>query len=295
MEKYYKQDLSQYKRTVKNQNLYKEVNENYNNFDNLPIPDNTNEIDIDKLKELLANHDEIPKRKNIQKEPQDLPTPPSDHDLTIQEQKIHDINQLLEKARNENIKLKEASKKLINTNYNFLETLEENRLTVNEIQKAKQQLETKDNHPQEEPKSNEKYQTKRLSDDPTIDQIISKDTLPLDLLSDLKSNHENTIITKPIKDIEEEMALPNNIPIDKPVTKPKETPTQNQDEDNPISFYSGAYKFSKKDFEGGLNNDDFFDNEPPKNHYFLKIIFLIVGLSLCATIIYFFIKYYGIN
>ncbi len=298
MEKYYKQDTTKNKRTIKNQHLYKEAYGNYQELENLPIPDNTNEIDINKLKELLALEDNNQQETNTKP----LPKPPKENlnketDLSIKEQKIHDINQLLEKARQDNIQLKETSKKLINTNYNFLETLEENRLTVNEIQKAKQELE--DTPPQEEKEKGELYQTKRLSDDPTIDQVISKDTLPLDLLSDLKSDHEDTIVTRPIKDVEEDLDNllsndANDIPIEKPITAKKAKEEKDNDE-NPKSFYSGAYKFSKKDFEGNLTNDDFFDDEEPKNHYFLKIIFLIIGLSICFTIIYFFIKYYGIS
>ena len=63
MEKYYKQDLSEFKRTNKNASLYKEVYGEYSNLDNLPIPDNTNEIDITKLKQIIESRDDYHKAK----------------------------------------------------------------------------------------------------------------------------------------------------------------------------------------------------------------------------------------
>ncbi len=297
MEKYYKQDLSQYKRSVKNQNLYKEVYGKYDDLENLPIPDNTNEIDIDKLKEILEERDTPSDGVSQSIRPQSTyQKMMTNRDLVEQEQKIHDINELLAKAKNDNQRLKESNKKLIDTNYNILETLEENRLTINDIQKASAELADVTMNDNASP-------TKRLEDNLKNTKTLG-DTLPLDLLSDLKPTSEDTIITKPIKAEEIKPNTSSDIPIVSIKGVSKEEPSKEEKEDDSqikenkeiedTSFYSGSFKFSKKDFDNPSDND-FFDDVKPKNHYFLKILFLIIGLSICGTIIYFFIKYYGIN
>ncbi|UKI26290.1 MAG: hypothetical protein L6V91_05580 [Bacilli bacterium] len=50
MEKYYKDNPEYYKRSKRNESLYKDVYKDINNLDNLPIPDNSNEIDLNGLK-----------------------------------------------------------------------------------------------------------------------------------------------------------------------------------------------------------------------------------------------------
>jgi len=63
MEKYYKEDVSSYERSRKNANLYKDISSQISDLDNLPIPDNSNEIDIDGLKEIISSRDEYRKVK----------------------------------------------------------------------------------------------------------------------------------------------------------------------------------------------------------------------------------------
>ncbi len=288
MEKYYKQDLSEFKRTNKNASLYKEVYGEYSNLDNLPIPDNTNEIDITKLKQIIESRDDYHKAKEAHES--NVGTSDStkinydslkeEDEIRKQEQKIYDINKLLEKAKNDNKKLKEASQKLIDTNYNFLSTLQDSELSISEIEKAKEALENKQNVNKIDER---KYQTKRVLDDPTVDQLIPTNSSPLDLLSDLKPT-EDTIVTQPIN--QDDAIKKEDVPVLDPIGKKDEVKESEE------SFYSGSYKFSKKDFDGGMS-DEFLPEK--RNHYFLKIMFLLFGIAICGTIIYFFIRYYGIG
>ena len=55
MNKYQEFDIEEFQRSKKNANLYKEVYGNYDDFDDLPIPENTNEIDIENLKSLVGS------------------------------------------------------------------------------------------------------------------------------------------------------------------------------------------------------------------------------------------------
>ena len=41
MEKYYKEDLSEFNRIKKNEKLYKDISSEISELDNLPIPDNS--------------------------------------------------------------------------------------------------------------------------------------------------------------------------------------------------------------------------------------------------------------
>ena len=50
MEKYYKDDLSTFERTKRNQELYKDISGQISDLDKLPITDNSNEIDVTSLK-----------------------------------------------------------------------------------------------------------------------------------------------------------------------------------------------------------------------------------------------------
>ena len=53
MDKYYRENNSSMQRSSKNRSLYNSVYQDYDNLENLPIPDNTNEIDIPELKKIM--------------------------------------------------------------------------------------------------------------------------------------------------------------------------------------------------------------------------------------------------
>lgn len=230
MEKYYKDNPEYYKRSKRNESLYKDVYKDINNLENLPIPDNSNEIDINGLKQIISSRDEYRKNKELERtfirEKSLVEEPKEDKN------RVYDINVLLETAKNEVNKCNEVEgKKLIRTN--FLTNLEEAN-----IEEDKEEV--------IEPKENKK--------DPS-----NTDSLPLDILVDLKGN-DNTVVTDPI--IKDEVTM---------IKKIKEGET----------FYSGSFNFTKKDFAD--EEENFLDEKP---HNGLKIFFLILGLILLAAVIY---------
>ena len=98
MEKYYRENPEYYKRSKRNVNLYKDIDNDINDLDNLPIPDNSNEIDINGLKQFISSRDEYRKakdmgrtitRKRVEEEPRE------------EKRRVYDINVLLETAKNE--------------------------------------------------------------------------------------------------------------------------------------------------------------------------------------------------
>ena len=241
MEKYYKENPEYYKRSKRNEVLYRDITRDMNDLDNLPIPDNSNEIDIDGLKQIISSRDEYRKAKdmgrNVTRE-RVVEEPKED------KRRVYDINVLLETAKNEVNKNNEVEgKKLINAN--FLTDLDDANVPSNDLVEVSEV--TSENGKEKE--------------------VSNTDSLPLDILVDLKGT-DNTVVTDPI--VKDEVTM---------IEKIKDGET----------FYSGSFNFTKKDFADEEDEDKFFEE---KSHTGLKLFFLIIGLVLLAAVIYLAITKY---
>ena len=307
MEKYYN-EMPMTRRTSRNKELYKEVYGNYSSLENLPIADNTNEIDMEQLQEIV-------KRENVKQ----MPKEESSHMIAtkIKEEddpyKVYDINKILEQAKS-NYRPKEE-KKIVSPTYKFLSTLESNELPVTEVKKA---LEDENTDKEELYMTRElKFKDKRLEVTKEIDTIKEEqqekeyDSSPLDLFEDLKPDG-NTFISEPVK-VEKDSIFANS-EIDDVEEKPiiKEIPSTNTKEEKNIKdinvikeetfknannnidndFYTSSYKFSKKDF---IDDDDNFLDITKKSHSVIKVILLLIAIFALTTVIYYFISKYGIG
>ena len=181
MEKYYKDDFSAFERSKKNKDLYREISGTISDVENLPVPDNSNEIDLDGLKQIISSRDEYRKAKELER------TNTYNKPLTneeIKKERIYDINVLLENAKNEvNRSNSVSNKKIINAN--FLTDLEEVSIPKND-----------DAMEVSIPMTNVK------------EKVSDTDSLPLDILMDLKGD-ENTAVTDPI--VKEEVTMIKSI------------------------------------------------------------------------------------
>ena len=307
MEKYYN-EMPMTRRTSRNKELYKEVYGNYLSLENLPIADNTNEIDMEQLQEIV-------KRENVKQ----MPKEETSHMIAtkIKEEddpyKVYDINKILEQAKS-NYRPKEE-KKIVSPTYKFLSTLESNELPVTEVKKA---LEDENTDKEELYMTRElKFKDKRLEVTKEIDTIKEEqqekeyDSSPLDLFEDLKPDG-NTFISEPVK-VEKDSIFANS-EIDDVEEKPiiKEIPSTNTKEEKNIKdinvikeetfknannnidndFYTSSYKFSKKDF---IDDDDNFLDITKKSHSAIKVILLLIAIFALTTVIYYFISKYGIG
>ena len=307
MEKYYN-EMPMTRRTSRNKELYKEVYGNYSSLENLPIADNTNEIDMEQLQEIV-------KRENVKQ----MPKEETSHMIAtkIKEEddpyKVYDINKILEQAKS-NYRPKEE-KKIVSPTYKFLSTLESNELPVTEVKKA---LEDENTDKEELYMTRElKFKDKRLEVTKEIDTIKEEqqekeyDSSPLDLFEDLKPDG-NTFISEPVK--VEKDSIFSNSEIDDAEEKPiiKEIPSTNTKEEKNIKdinvikeetfknannnidndFYTSSYKFSKKDF---IDDDDNFLDITKKSHSVIKVILLLIAIFALTTVIYYFISKYGIG
>ncbi len=240
MEKYYEDDLSNFTRSKRNEDLYKNVYKEISDLENLPVPDNSNEIDMDGLKQIISSREEYKKTKELERtmnlSRNDIGT------ANKTEKKVYDINVMLESAKNELNRTNIHREKMVNNN--FLISLEDANI----------------------PPSDDAME---ISIPMKNESEYGEDSLPLDILADLKGG-DNTIVTDPI--IKDEVTMINKI---------KEGET----------FYSGSFNFSKKDFDDDEDEEeDNFLKE--KEHGGIKIIFLIFGLLLLAgAICLIFIKY----
>lgn len=142
LDKYYTENSEQQNtlsptRSSRNSRLYREVYGKYSNLDNLPLEDNTDEIDMEKLRELVLNTK--PKKEN-----QDLEQKLNileQQKRKIDEQKIYDINKILEKAKYENNKLKEPTAVPSQINKNILSTLESTEISLLDIRSSEEAYE----------------------------------------------------------------------------------------------------------------------------------------------------------
>lgn len=183
MERYEEVNIDNYQRSKKNAGLYKEVYGNYADFEDLPIPENTNEIDIENFKSLVGSRIDRKKERiedNFNVEEEKI-------EVIKEENKVYDINELLEKAKVENAKIKKEV--VVNKNIpNYLANLESDKNTKDIISKY-------ENDDDDLPiiKTTE-YTTNIIN--------VKTDNLSLDILSDLKPSGD-TFVSEPINDNEE--------------------------------------------------------------------------------------------
>lgn len=238
----YDNEIPNYSRVRKNEELYKEINktelENFNVRSNATVIGNqSNEIDIDKIKKILdMKYKESPKRKSIR-----LETPNDEPTVSESPTKEYDLNVILEKAKDDKEESYEEAraKKLRDTQFDILKNL-------------------KIKNEEEIDKKEKEEDLMNLINTITINEAKKREekenSEPLDILSDLKGD-ENTEVFEGIKEEIER------------IEKTSKVLTNNSKIDN--SFYTTSNLFNKKDF-----TDDDFDDE--KLSIGVKILIVIV-------------------
>ena len=281
-------------RSSRNKRLYREVYGKYDDLENLPLDDNTDEIDMSRLKELVSNKKEHSKpavRENFNVLEQ--------RKRNIDEQKVYDINKILEKAKYENNKLKGNIMPTSKVNKQILHTLQSTELSLEEINQASRsgekdegdnRIQVQDNtsliEDEEKLEMTRELKYRNLDEEETKKE--SENSLSLDLFTDLKPTG-NTIVTKPIRDDDIRSTKPNlhsddtsDIDIIKNGEKMEEPSND---------FFTSSYEFSKKDFMP--IDDDFSDLN--KRGGILKILLLFLMVFVVGGVITYFILNYGIG
>jgi hypothetical protein len=266
----YNESKNNITRSAKHQNMYNSISSsNYLNYEKLPVSSNVNEIDINTLKKIATNRDEYRKLKELEDTMVIKRNKIIERKEEVKEEKIRDINELIEKARGEREKLMGVQEKISNTHYNFLNSLEANE-DYEKLEKEKQKELDK-----LEMTRQYKFQTKRLNENPTIEQIMSDTAkLSLEILEDLKPS-DNTVVTKPVSEEEK---------------RNYEIKEMDKKEEKDSDFYSNTYTFSKKDFFGDGELD-----ETKKSNIVWKVILVILTIVIIVLATIYALNYFNID
>lgn len=109
-------------RVTRNQNLYDDMYEN-TNYTNMVVIDDSNEIDISKIKEIIDN--EKSKTSRAKKHNFDMAEYDSIVPLKPEEEKLYDINEVLKEAKSKRDIVEEANEKSKIQNYKFKNNLDD--------------------------------------------------------------------------------------------------------------------------------------------------------------------------
>ena len=153
------------KRSVKNQELYKQIYNAYDDFENLVVPSNVKEIDLSTLKKEISSRDEYRKIKDYG----DITNNKVIRKEIIQEEQkkeneIYDINVLMKNAVENN----KEDVVLIDDSVDYL-----SKLKLEDIDVSDNEVEDID------------------------EELLKTANLSLELLSDLKGDNENTVVEAP--------------------------------------------------------------------------------------------------
>lgn len=274
MERYHQEETSSdvKSRSDKNQQLYQDLGRNtkYTNFTDVS---SANTIDLDAATKSyrtregyhqIKDYSELLEKPKVKKELDEFNYLYQDH-----ENRVYDINSVLKDAREHREQRDELEKKrkLKNTNYNILASLDPEELEKYRLEKQK----------------NTKPDPDELRD--LIDTITSKtlrgeidQATSVDLLSDLMATSATDKIK--LEDLELSKEIVDKDPIEK-VKDEKKSELDDMDK----SFYTRSMDLSDKDF--GFDEDDDYQRKISTP---IKVVLIILLLAILAVVIYFIIQ-----
>ena len=259
MDKYKNNNENIPTRSSKNKELYKQVYNAYDDFENLIVPSNSREITMSDLKKEIASRSEYREKKELDnissnKKEEPLIFYKEKKEENIEQDNVYDINELLNKAIDNQKNVQNNESKISNGDYLKKLKLDKRKTNIEQVKEMYADIK---------------------EDDEEDESLLKTANLSLEILSDLKSDNDATMVSAPIKNEE----LP---------------------EDSENDFYSNNYKFSKKDFEDKdykqneedeEEEDEDFQEQTSNGKFFLKVLLLIFGILLIAGVLFFIIKY----
>ena len=256
MERYYKKETQGKSRTKRNTRLYNSIYSygKYSNIEGIASIDNTNEIDITKVKEMLDNREKYQAERryrrltNEDKPVQELPKVQKRY--KEDEERTYDIMDVLTKAR-EKKEPDDKERVLSKTSYDVLKNLD-----------LKRKVNRKDYYDGDD---DIKEMIQTISNTSMLNKLDDAD-LAADMFSDLKGHNEDTQVgnLNNLKEIIEENK------------KAPKDDKKEQTMDN--SFFTSNLKLRKKDFAP-------YDEDDENNTSVFKTIFVtILILGIIAVI-----------
>lgn len=251
----YKNNSEIPKRSDKNKELYKQIYNAYDEFENLVVPSNVKEIDLSSLKKEITTRDEYRKVKDysditnnkvVRKE------------IVIEEQKkeneIYDINELLNKAVKDK-KQEESAPTISTDSYLKKLRLDDTRTNLDVVK--------------------DMYEDIKKETEEENESLLRTANLSLEILSDLKGDNDNTMIEAPIK----EEFLPEE---------------NNQFYSNEYKFSKKDFE-DKSDDSKNIEDDFYDDelSNGGSGKFFFKILMLIFGIAMVVVIAIYLINYFN--
>lgn len=281
---------AQFSRSEKNKDLYENIGKNtrYTNFTDIA---NATTIDLSEQTNIqtrqgyhkVKNYREISPKPKARKELDEIDILYQDH-----ENKIYDVNRILEQAHQQRVSSpeEEEKRKLKDSSYNILTNL-----TKEELEQYRKERTKKVSRPNEE-------ELKELIDTITSKTLageIDKAT-SVNLLSDLMATSAIDKVDPALEDTSFEDKKEDNLSLSKEVLDKEQLEKIKQvkefesiDEEKKLTnadndFYTKSMDLSDKDFETTL------DFEDPKMSPVLKIMIIIIILIAIGMAIYFIWK-----
>ena len=278
MDKYKNEELIP-TRSDKNKELYKQIYNAYDEFENLVVPSNSREITMSDLKKEITSRGEYRDKheySDIIKKDNEVKDIKQEKVYRVkkEENEVYDINELIKNA----VTSKKGPSLIEPTlsNGDYLKKLKLDNSKTN-IEQVKEMYEDIQEESQEEDESLLKTANLSLEILVSTGNLAPFDNLSLEILSDLKSDNDATMVGAPIKEEE----LPDN-----------------HEED----FYSNSYVFSKKDFEGkeedNIEKDDIYDDDDEEEKtgngkLFLRILLIVFGILAFVILLFYFINFFN--
>lgn len=260
MDRYYKSELVTSGRSSKNKSLYKQIEDldNYTNIEGVATIEKTNEIDISKVKEMLKNRENYKKQKQFRtflEEEREIISPKKEVEKK-EEPKNYDINDILSKVKENDLRPKDKHRSLGEEQYNILKSLNQKGKDY-DIEKEEAEL---------------KELINTITANKSLNNLSNTDDVGL--LDELKSN---TIVgdASSIKKIIEEEKDRN--------------PKNNFDENTmemDKSFYTSSFGFTQSDFEELKN----INHKLKKGNKFIIILLIAILLVVIAGVLFVILK-----
>lgn len=255
MDKYQTSNKKRYERTQKNTKLYADIYDDIykdTTYENMKVIDSAKEININKLKDMLGDNYDTRRYRTLKDYSiEDIDIDTFSNNPNMERQRIYDINEIINDAKNKRAFIEEAKEK-----QKYIEFSERRNRRYDErldaLEKEEQELEELINT-----------------------MAVEKENVDtLDLLADLKGN-DNTIVTNPIDatfDVKNE-------DINKEITKDIEKTLIKADR----TFYTDSNMFTKNDFE------DFstLTRELTRTSKIRKVIIILIIICIVIALAYF--------
>ena len=296
MERYQERQQETSSRSTKNQELYENIGRNtkYTNFTDVT---NANAFDLDAAQKNYRTREGyhqmkeynpiMPEQPKVKKELDEF-----NYLYQDRENKVYDINSVIAEAKKNRIKKDEleAKRKLKNTSYNILASL-----NPEELEKYRKEKVERTKPDEDELRTLiDTITSKTLAGE--IDQATS-----VNLLSDLMATNMMDRVDKPVKeDKKEEKEDEDDEELEKSLSLSKEILDKDQIEkvnklkdektsssimdESDTDFYTRSMDLSDKDFE---MDDEFKEKKMP---IALKIILILLVIAVIAVAIYFIYK-----